>query len=231
MKAAYLRRVLLVFLSPYPLIALYEQCSCKSRQEISVWNKKVFFICRHNLKGKSLVSYIRGVFYHLHIVDGVKICMVITPYPHHLLSISLKLFCYFYLILSWPCILFLKVERIYCHRMVEVGRKLWKSSGALLPRTMSSWPFSISKDGDFTISLGNLDWCSISRIMKKCFWVPRWNRLCFSLCPLTLVLSQNTIIGFFRLEKTLKIVESSHWLYAKKSIGIPCLWPPHLHIF
>ena len=84
------------------------------------------------------------------------------------------------------------------HRMVEVGRDLWRSSGptpcssrdsqSWLPSTMSRWLLSISKGGDSTASLGKLCWGSVTHAVNKCFLVFRGNHLCFSLCSLPLVL-------------------------------------------
>lgn len=47
---------------------------------------------------------------------------------------------------------------------------------------------SISKDGGFTISLGNL-WHCLSHPHSKCFLMFRLHLLCSNLCPLPLVLS------------------------------------------
>ena len=48
------------------------------------------------------------------------------------------------------------------------------------------------KDGDYTTSLGSLCQCSVTFPVKKCFLMFRGNLLCFSLCPLPLVLSLGT---------------------------------------
>jgi len=84
-------------------------------------------------------------------------------------------------------------------RMVDVGRDLWKFSGStcllndghlqLGPRTVSSWVLNISKDEDSITSLCNLCQCLVILTAKKSFLTFRGNFLCFSLCPLPLVLS------------------------------------------
>jgi len=51
---------------------------------------------------------------------------------------------------------------------------------------------SASKDADATTSLGNLCQCLVTLTVKKCFLMFRGNLLCFSLCPLPLVLSLGT---------------------------------------
>lgn len=58
-----------------------------------------------------------------------------------------------------------------------------------MPRTMSKWLLSISKDGDFTISLGKFWQCSVTFAVTKCFLMFRGDFSHFSLCPLLLVLS------------------------------------------
>ena len=85
------------------------------------------------------------------------------------------------------------------HRMAELGRDLWRSSGptpllthSQLPRTMSRQLFNISEDGGSTSSVGNLCRCSVTPAVKECFPIFRWNLLCFTLCPLPLVLSLGT---------------------------------------
>ena len=55
--------------------------------------------------------------------------------------------------------------------------------------TMSRQLLSISKDGDYTPSPGNLCQSLVTLIVKKCFLMFRQSLLCFSLCPLPLVLS------------------------------------------
>ncbi|KAK4817104.1 hypothetical protein QYF61_027967 [Mycteria americana] len=68
-----------------------------------------------------------------------------------------------------------------------------------LPGTVSRWLLSGSKDGDSTTSLGSLCQCLVIHTGKKCFLRFRRNLLCFSLCPLPLVLSLGTT------EKTLAL--------------------------
>jgi len=86
--------------------------------------------------------------------------------------------------------------------MVEVGGDVWRSSGPIpllkqghleplaQEHVWTAW--SISKDGDPTTSLGKLPQCSVTLTVKKCFLMFRGNLLCFSLCPLPLVLSVDT---------------------------------------
>ena len=69
---------------------------------------------------------------------------------------------------------------------------LSRASYSWLPRNMFRWLLSISKDGDSTTCLGNLCQCSVTRTVKKCFPMLRGNLLCFSVCPLPLVLSVGT---------------------------------------
>jgi len=61
-----------------------------------------------------------------------------------------------------------------------------------LHRTLSRQVLNISREGDSTTSLGRLFQCSITLRVKKFFFVLSWNFLCFSLCPLPLVLSLDT---------------------------------------
>jgi len=60
-----------------------------------------------------------------------------------------------------------------------------------LHRTSSRQVFNISREGDSTTSLWNLFQCSVTLRVKK-FLMFRQNFLCFSLCPLPLVLSLGT---------------------------------------
>jgi len=88
------------------------------------------------------------------------------------------------------------------HRMVGVGRDLCGSSSptpcqsrvtySRLHRTLSRWILNISREGDSTAPLGSLGQGSITLRMKKFFLLFSWNFLCFSLCPLLLVLSLGT---------------------------------------
>lgn len=82
----------------------------------------------------------------------------------------------------------------------EVGRYLLRSSSSdlllkqghleLFPRTMSRQFLSVPQDGDSTASLGTLCQCSGILTVKICLLIFRGNLLCFSVCPLTLILSQ-----------------------------------------
>ena len=67
-----------------------------------------------------------------------------------------------------------------------------RATWSRLPRTTSRWLLSISKDGNSTTPLGNLCQCSATLAGKKCFLMFRGNLLCFSLCPLPLVLALGT---------------------------------------
>ena len=61
-----------------------------------------------------------------------------------------------------------------------------------LHRNLSRQVLNISGEGDSTASLGSLFPCSITLRRKKFFLMFRRNFLCFSLCPLPLVLSLGT---------------------------------------
>jgi len=61
-----------------------------------------------------------------------------------------------------------------------------------LHRNASRWVLNISREGDSTTSLGSLFQCSVTLRVKKFLLMFRWNFLCFSLCPLPLVLSLGT---------------------------------------
>ena len=61
-----------------------------------------------------------------------------------------------------------------------------------LHRTSYRQVFNISREGDSTTSLGSLFQCSVTLRGKKFFLMFRRNFLCFSLCPLPLVLSLGT---------------------------------------
>jgi len=88
------------------------------------------------------------------------------------------------------------------HGMVRVGRDLCGSSSptslpkqghySRLHRTLSRWVLNISREGDSTTSLGSLFQGSITLRGKLFFLMFSWNFLCFSLCPLPLVLSLGT---------------------------------------
>ena len=88
------------------------------------------------------------------------------------------------------------------YRMLRGGRDLCGSSSptpcssrvtqSRLHRTASRWVLNFSREGDSTTSLGNLFQCSVTLRVKKFFLMFSWNFLCFSLCPLPLVLSLGT---------------------------------------
>ena len=61
-----------------------------------------------------------------------------------------------------------------------------------LHSTSSRWVLNISREGDSTTSLGSLGQGSVTLRGKKFFLVFSWNFLCFSLCPLPLVLMLGT---------------------------------------
>jgi len=83
----------------------------------------------------------------------------------------------------------------YCYRITESqnGRgwkgPLWQSR---LHRTLSRRVLNLSREGDSTASLGSLFQCSVTLRGKKFFLMFRRNFLCFSLCPLPLVLLLST---------------------------------------
>ena len=69
------------------------------------------------------------------------------------------------------------------HRMVEVGRDIWRSSRDTyrkLPRTMYRWILKISKEGNSTTSLGNLlcrlhnESVPLKKPFPSCFCVQTW---------------------------------------------------------
>jgi len=61
-----------------------------------------------------------------------------------------------------------------------------------LHRTLSRRVLNISREGDSTTSRGSLCQGSVTLRVKKFFLVFRRNFLCFSLCPLSLVVPQAT---------------------------------------
>jgi len=61
-----------------------------------------------------------------------------------------------------------------------------------LHRTLSRQVLNISRERESTASLGSLFQCSVTLRGKKFFLMFSWNFLCFSLCPLPLVLSLGT---------------------------------------
>ena len=88
------------------------------------------------------------------------------------------------------------------HRMVGVGRDLCGSPSptpcrsrvtqSRLHRTASRQVLNICREGDSTTSLGSLGQGSITLRGKKFFLMFSWSFLCFSLCPLPLVLLLGT---------------------------------------
>jgi len=88
------------------------------------------------------------------------------------------------------------------HRILGVGRDLWLSpSPNPLPKQGHQQQaaqhhvqagLNISREGDSTAPLGSLCQGSVTLRGKKIFLMFSWNFLCFSLCPLPLVLSLGT---------------------------------------
>lgn len=98
-----------------------------------------------------------------------------------------------------------QLERLYFgqyrmlenHRIVGVGRDLWRSSSPTFHKAVplrklhglvSRRVLNISWEGDFTTSLGSLCQCS-DTLTVKFFLTLIWNFLCSSLCPLLFVQS------------------------------------------
>ena len=87
------------------------------------------------------------------------------------------------------------------HRMFEVGKDPWRLSSpplclswviySGLPRSVTSWILSISKDGDSSVSLHSQCQCLIilSKKAFSCVWMEYYIFSCFHLQPLPLVLS------------------------------------------
>jgi len=67
-----------------------------------------------------------------------------------------------------------------------------KTTKSKLSMIVCRWLLIISKDGDTTISLGNLCRCSVTLTVKMSFLMFRCDLLCFSLCPVSPVQSQGT---------------------------------------
>jgi len=88
------------------------------------------------------------------------------------------------------------------HRMFGFGKDLCGSSSpTLLPKQghlqqaaqdLSRRVLNISREGESTASLGSLFQCFVTLRVRKFFLMFRCNFLCFSLCPLPLVLSLGT---------------------------------------
>ena len=64
-----------------------------------------------------------------------------------------------------------------------------RATQSRLPCTVSRWLVNIPKVGDSAASLGNPCQGSVSLGVERCFLMSRGHPLCFSLCPLPLVLS------------------------------------------
>ena len=77
-----------------------------------------------------------------------------------------------------------------------------------LHRTLSRRVLNISREGDSTASLGSLFQCSVTLRGKKFYFVFRRNFLCFSLCPLPLVLSLGTTENSFLILQNQCVVTS-----------------------
>jgi len=69
-----------------------------------------------------------------------------------------------------------------------------------LHRTLARRGLNISREGDYTTSLGSLGQGSVT-LREKFFLTFSWNFLCFSLCPLPLVLSMGTTEMLYLLER------------------------------
>ena len=127
------------------------------------------------------------------------------------------------------------------HRTVEVGRDLWRKSypkpwatQSLFPRTMSRWFLNISKDWGSTASLGNLcgylvPFMWVCGTVKKCFLMFRGNLLCFSLCPLPLILPLDTTGKSLALPtlqhpfRYLSTLVRSPWAFSSPGWTVPTL--------
>ena len=76
-----------------------------------------------------------------------------------------------------------------------VARNLRRSLGSTpqLKQVLYNWPHKqVCIEENFTTSLGNLFWCSVTLTIKKFFCMFVWNFLCSSFRPLLLVLSLHT---------------------------------------
>jgi len=91
---------------------------------------------------------------------------------------------------------FFSNSRSQNHRMLQVGRDLWRSSGPSPGSSRATYSqlskipfrqfFNISTEGDSTSSVGSLYQCSVTLRVRKHFLTFRGNLLCFCLCPLPL---------------------------------------------
>lgn len=92
--------------------------------------------------------------------------------------------------------------QILNHTVCEVGKHFWRPSGPNLllkqkhpgqgAQAHIQVDFEDIRGGDYTTSLDSVCQCSITCIVKKCFLMFRRILLCFSLCPMPLVLSLGT---------------------------------------
>lgn len=103
----------------------------------------------------------------------------------------------------------------HIHRITEW--LLWTSCSSIpysainrLPRTVSGWAFNFSKDGESTISLGNLSHCLTTFTIKMFFCCIQMEFSVFILCPLSLATTGKSLVPcslhpFFRYLHTLVI--------------------------
>lgn len=75
---------------------------------------------------------------------------------------------------------------------------------------MARWLLNLCKDGDFTISLGNLCQCSVT--VTKYFLESKWIFMCSDLCPLPLVLLLGTIENSLSFSSSFPSITSLHTL-------------------
>lgn len=82
---------------------------------------------------------------------------------------------------------------LYVHRMVEVGRDLWRSTGLTHPEQVARVPLQAASEDlqgrDSTASLGSLCQHSSTSTAQKSFLMFRQNLPCSSLCPSPLALA------------------------------------------
>jgi len=145
--------------------------------------------------------------------------------------------------------------------MVRVGRALCGSPSPTpcpsrvtqrrLHRTASRRGLNIPREGDSTTSLGSLDQGSVTLRGKKFFLIFSWSFLCFSLCPLPLVLSLDTTAkslahssflflprgssahlpgGAHRGSQPAQRSHVARWVWAKVAVAkLPAVTFAHLH--
>jgi len=95
-----------------------------------------------------------------------------------------------------------RIQLLEYHRSAGVGMDLWRSSGPTsltkqghleqAAQDVIQAGFENLREGDSAAPLSNLFQCSVTLRGKKFFLMFRRNFLCFSLCPLPLVLSLGT---------------------------------------